>query len=81
MLGETEADANQAALGCRSAEALEQWRRRDALYWQETLDEEAFSGRFDVGHGHAYGCIEQMLSCTDYALLFELFAELSPPAT
>ena len=81
MLGETEADANQAALGCRSAEALEQWRRRDALYWQETLDEEAFSGRFDVGHGHAYGCIEQMLSCTDYDLLFALLSQVLPAET
>ncbi len=76
-LGETEPEHSKEALGCCSAEELEQWRRQDALHWQESLEDETFAERFEVGHGYAYGCIEQMLSCTDYDLLFALLSQVS----
>ena len=62
----------QEELNFASAEEVERWGRRNALHWQDKLDDEAFAERFDVGHGHTYGCIEQMLSCIDTALLAEL---------
>ena len=62
----------QEALNCASAETVERWCRENALRWQDSLDDEAFAERFEVGHGHTYGCIEQMLSCIDTALLAEL---------
>jgi len=78
-LAECERDQSREVLGCRSARELEQWRRRDVLHWQETLEDGAFAERFEVGHGYAYGCIEQMLSCTDFEVLFALLRqELSP---
>ena len=39
---------------------------------QAKLSEEAFAERFEVGHGNAYGCIEQMLSCVDYEFVLDL---------
>ena len=74
-------DANQQAsdqgvLKGASAEALEQWARQNALRWQDNLEVEAFGERFEVGHGHTYGCIEQMLSCIDHAFLVELLNQL-----
>ena len=78
-------DANQQAsdqgvLKGASAEALEQWARQNALRWQDNLEVEAFGERFEVGHGHTYGCIEQMLSCIDHAFLVELLNQLEAAA-
>ena len=69
---------HQAMLNGDSEQGLEQWGRQNALHWQETLDADAFAERFDVGHGRTYGCIEQMLSCIDYSLLFELLSQVEP---
>lgn len=71
---------DQEALNFGSAEELERWGRRNALRWQANLDDEAFAERFEVGHGRTYGCIEQMLSCIDTALLTELLSPLEPAA-
>ena len=78
-------DANQQAsdqgvLKGASTEALEQWARQNALRWQDNLEVEAFGKRFEVGHGHTYGCIEQMLSCIDHAFLMELLNQLEEAA-
>ena len=62
----------QELLRCHTPEELSTWIRRDALAWQAKLSEEAFAEQFEVGHGNAYGCIEQMLSCIDYAFVFDL---------
>ena len=72
VLGETSTSANPEGLNCKSAEALEEWYRWYAVHWQDILDEETFGERFNIGRGKEYGCIEQMLSCTDYAWLFAL---------
>jgi hypothetical protein len=69
---------HQAMLNGDSEQGLEQWGRQNALHWQETLGADAFAERFDVGHGRTYGCIEQMLSCIDYPLLFELLSQVEP---
>ena len=71
---------DQGALNCASAETLEQWARKNALRWQDNLEVEAFGERFEVGHGHTYGCIEQMLSCIDHAFLVELLNQLEAAA-
>jgi len=68
------------ALKCASSEALELWARQNALRWQDNLEVEAFGERFEVGHGHTYGCIEQMLSCIDHAFLVELLNQLEAAA-
>ena len=68
------------ALKGASSEALEQWARQNALRWQNKLEAEAFGERFEVGHGHTYGCIEQMLSCIDHAFLRELLNQLEAAA-
>ena len=68
------------ALNSASSEALEQWARQNALCWQNNLEVEAFGERFEVGHGHTYGCIEQMLSCIDYPFLMELLNQLEAAA-
>ena len=68
------------ALKGASSEALEQWARQNALLWQDKLEVEAFGERFEVGHGHTYGCIEQMLSCIDHAFLMELLNQLEAAA-
>ena len=80
LLDAREHASDQEALNFASAEALERWGRRNALHWQDKLDAEAFAERFEVGHGHTYGCIEQMLSCIDTALLAELLSPLEPAA-
>ena len=72
LLNAREQARDHEALHCASAEAVERWGRRNALHWQDNLDAEAFADRFEIGHGHTYGCIEQMLSCIDTALLVEL---------
>ena len=72
--------SDQGVLNCASAEALEQWARQNALRWQDNLEVEAFGERFEVGHGHTYGCIEQMLSCIDHAFLVELLNQLEAAA-
>jgi len=72
VLGETATSANPEALNCQSAEALAKWHRWYAVHWQNMLDEETVGERFNIGHGNAYGCIEQMLRCTDYAWQFAL---------
>ena len=64
--------APEALMRCHTPEELSNWIRRDALTWQAKLSEEAFAEQFEVGHGNAYGCIEQMLSCVDYAFMFDL---------
>ena len=76
LLNANQQPSAQGALNCASAEALEQWARQNALGWQENLEAEAFGERFEVGHGHTYGCIEQMLSCIDYPFLMELLNQL-----
>ena len=72
--------SDQEALNFASAEEVERWGRRNALHWQAKLDAEAFAERFEVGHGRTYGCIEQMLSCIDTALLAELLNQQEPAA-
>ena len=42
-LAESERDQSREVLGCRSARELEQWRRRDVLHRQETLEDGAFA--------------------------------------
>ena len=68
------------ALQGASAEVLEQWARQNALRCQDNLEVGAFGERFEVGHGHTYGCIEQMLSCIDHAFLVELLNQLEAAA-
>ena len=63
---------NEELLRCHTPEELSAWIRRDALAWQAKLSEEAFAEQFEVGHGNAYGCIEQMLSCVDYEFVLDL---------
>ena len=63
---------NEELLCCKKPEELSTWIRRDALAWQAQLSEEAFAEQFEVGHGNAYGCIEQMLSCVDYEFVLDL---------
>lgn len=80
LLNAREQTSDQEALNFASAEELERWGRQNALRWQDKLDTEAFAERFEIGHGHTYGCIEQMLSCIDTALLAELLSPLEPAA-
>ena len=72
LLNAREQARDQDPPNCASPEAVERWGRQNALHWQDNLDAEAFAERFEIGHGHTYGCIEQMLSCIDTALLAEL---------
>ena len=80
LLNANQQPSAQGALNWASAEALEQWARQNALRWQDNLEVEAFGERFEVGHGHTYGCIEQMLSCIDYPFLMELLNQLEAAA-
>ena len=64
--------APEELMRCHTPEELSAWIRRDALAWQAKLSEEVFAEQFEIGHGNAYGCIEQMLSCVDYAFVFDL---------
>ena len=80
LLNAREQARDQEALHCASAEAVEHWGRRNALHWQDNLDADAFAERFEIGHGHTYGCIEQMLSCIDTALLAVLLNQQEPAA-
>ena len=68
--------ASEELLRCHIPEELSAWIRRDALAWQAKLSEEAFAEQFEVGHGNAYGCIEQMLSCVDYEFLRDLLVSM-----
>ena len=68
---------NEELLCCKKPEELSAWIRRDTLARQVALSEEAFSERFEVGQGSAYGCIEQMLSCVDYEFVLDLLASMS----
>ena len=72
LLNAREQTRDQEALNFASAEEVERWGRENALHWQDRLDAEAFAERFEIGHARTYGCIEQMLSCIDTALLAEL---------
>lgn len=76
LLNANQQPSAQGALKGASAETLEQWARQNALRWQDNLEVEAFGERFEVGHGHTYGCIEQMLSCIDHPFLMELLNPL-----
>lgn len=67
---------NEELSRCHTSEELSTWIRRDALAWQAQLSEEAFSERFEVGHGNSYGCIEQMLSCVDYEFVLDLLVSM-----
>ena len=67
---------NEELLCCQTPEELSAWIRRDALSWQAKLSEEAFAEQFEVGHGNAYGCIEQMLSCVDCEFLRDLLVSM-----
>ena len=80
LLAANQQPTDQGALNSALAEALEQWARQNALRWQDNLEVEAFGERFEVGHGHTYGCIEQMLSCIDHAFLVELLNQLEAAA-
>ena len=68
--------ASEELLHCHTSEELSAWIRRDALTWQAKRSEEAFAERFEIGHGNAYGCIEQMLSCVDYSFVLDLLASM-----
>ncbi|MAF40523.1 MAG: hypothetical protein CL859_01505 [Cyanobium sp. ARS6] len=65
-------EGNEELLHCHTTERLSAWIRRDALARQAKLSEEAFAEQFGIGHGNAYGCIEQMLSCIDYEFVLDL---------
>ena len=65
-------EGNEELLHCHTTERLSAWTRRDALARQAKLSEEAFAEQFGIGHGNAYGCIEQMLSCIDYEFVLDL---------
>ena len=67
---------NEKLLCCQTPEDLSAWIRRDALTWQAKLSEQAFAEQFEVGHGNAYGCIEQMLSCVDYEFVLDLLVSM-----
>ena len=67
---------NEELLTCHTPEELSAWIRRDALAWQAKFSEEAFAEQFEVGHGNAYGCIEQMLSCVDYEFVLGLLVSM-----
>ncbi len=67
---------NEELSSCHTPNELANWIRRDALAWQAKLSEEAFAEQFESGHGNAYGCIEQMLSCIDYEFVFELLGNI-----
>ena len=67
---------NEELTRCNTSDELSTWIRRDALAWQAKLSEEAFAEQFEVGHGNAYGCIEQMLSCVDYEFLRDLLVAM-----
>jgi len=69
-------EGNEELLHCHTTERLSAWIRRDALARQAKLSEEAFAEQFEVGHGNAYGCIEQMLSCVDYEFLRDLLVSM-----
>ena len=64
--------ASEDLLSCHTPSELANWIRSDALAWQAKLSEKVFAEQFEIGHGNAYGCIEQMLSCVDYAFVFDL---------
>ena len=68
--------ASEDLLSCHTPSELANWIRSDALAWQAKLSEEAFAEQFEVGHGNAYGCIEQMLSCVDYEFVQSLLASM-----
>ena len=68
--------APEELMRCHTPEELSAWIRRDALAWQAKLSEQAFAERFEVGHGNAYGCIEQMLSCVDYEFVLDLLISM-----
>ena len=68
--------ASEELLHFQTPEELSAWIRRDALAWQAKLSEEAFAERFEVGHGNAYGCIEQMLSCVDDEFVLDLLVSM-----
>ena len=68
--------ASEELMRCHTPEELSAWIRRDALAWQAKLSEQAFAERFEVGHGNAYGCIEQMLSCVDYEFVLGLLVSM-----
>ena len=76
ICGEASISSNEELQNFQSPEDLAHWRRIDALRWQEELDEEEFAERFDVGCGRAYGCIEQMLSCTDHDFVLDLIGQV-----
>ena len=67
---------NEELLCCKKPEELSAWIRRDALTWQAKLSEQAFAEQFEVGHGNAYGCIEQMLSCVDCEFVLDLLVSM-----
>ena len=69
-------EGDEEVLCCKTPDELATWIRRDAVAWQEKLSEESFAERFEVGHGRAYACIEQMLSCIDYELVLDLLGEM-----
>ena len=49
---------------------MQQWQEED-------LDEQEFAERFEVGPGKSFGCVEQMLSCTDYEFVLQLLAQIT----
>ena len=67
---------NEELLSCHTPNELANWIRRDALAWQAKLSEEAFAEQFEIEHGNAYGCIEQMLSCVDYEFVLDLLVSM-----
>ena len=60
----------------KTVSALTAWSRAEVMRCQEQLKGEEFSERFEIGQGMEYGCIEQMLSCTDYELILDLLSKI-----
>ena len=72
------ASAREEFRAITTADELAAWRRADVKQWQEEdLDEQEFAERFDIGVGKSYGCIEGMLSCTDFEFVLQLIAQIS----
>ena len=71
--------STEEVLHCHTPEELSTWIQRDSFAWQSKLSEEAFADRFEGGHGSAYGCIEQMLSCINYEFALDLLVSMREP--
>ena len=72
------ASAREEFRAIKTADELAEWRRADVKHWQEEdLDEQEFAERFEVGPGRSFGCIEQMLGCTDFEFVLQLLPQIT----